>query len=148
MISPVLDFTRWQHGGEDVPLLTGGEMEYYTRCYVTDPEQLLSPYVSPLRSAAFHDLPPAYIMSAEMDSLKVDAEEYASRLREHGIFVEVSVEPGLVHSAVRARGLSPQVADAWDRFCARTAWLVNEGPDHLTVEEGASAQPSVPAEVS
>src|SRR4051812_16269256 len=27
LVSPVLDFTRWQHGGEDAPLLTGGEME-------------------------------------------------------------------------------------------------------------------------
>jgi acetyl esterase len=33
------------------------------------------------------------------------------------------VEPGLVHSAVRARGLSPQVADAWQRFCVAAAAL-------------------------
>lgn len=149
LISPVLDFTRWQSGGEDAPLLTGGEMEYYTRCYVTDPAQLLSPYVSPLCSASFHDLPPAYIMSAEMDSLRVDAAQYAAALREHGIFVQVVVEPGLVHSAVRARGLSPQVADAWDRFCARTAWLIDDGPGlgNGTAANGSLHAPSIPAVV-
>jgi acetyl esterase len=125
LISPVLDFTRWRHGGEDVPLLTGGEMEYYTACYCPQPEQAAHPYVSPLVSGDFHGLPPAYVMGAEMDSLLVDAREYASRLRSHGTDVELVVEPGLVHAAVRARGLSPQVADAWERFCAHAARLAS-----------------------
>jgi len=125
LISPVLDFTRWRSGGADAPLLTGGEMEYYTRCYVADPNGVGQPYVSPLVSGAFHGLPPAYIMGAEMDSLLVDSREYAERLRAHGTPVELVVEPGLVHSAVRARGLCPQVADAWARFCARAARLAS-----------------------
>ncbi len=123
LISPVLDFTRWRSGGEDAPLLTGGEMEYYTACYCPRPEQAAHPYVSPLVSGEFHDLPPAYIMGAEMDSLRVDGERYAAELARHGIPVEHVVEPGLVHAAVRARGLSPQVADAWKRFCVAAAAL-------------------------
>src|SRR6266542_364116 len=103
LISPVLDFTRWRSGGEDAPLLTGGEMEYYTACYCPRPEQAAHPYVSPLVSGEFHDLPPAYIMGAEMDSLRVDGERYAAELARHGIPVEHVVEPGLVHAAVRAR---------------------------------------------
>lgn len=130
LISPVLDFSRWRHGGDDAPLLTGGEMEFYTRCYAGT-EQVTHPLVSPLVSGSFHDLPPAYLMSAEMDSLKVDAEQYAARLARHGTPVELVVEPGLVHSAVRARGLSPQVAQAWDRFgaaAARLAGAPGRGP--------------------
>lgn len=123
LISPVLDFTRWRQGGADAPLLTGGEMEYYTRCYAPDTATVAHPYVSPLVSGEFHGLPPAYIMAAEMDPLRADGLEYAERLREHGTDVELVVEPGLVHSAVRARGLSPQVADAWERFCAAAAKL-------------------------
>lgn len=123
LISPVLDFTRWRHGGEDAPLLTGGEMEYYTACYCPDPATAASAYVSPLVSGEFHGLPRAYIMSAEMDSLRVDGEKYAEALRANGIKVTNMVEPGLVHSAVRARGLSPAVEQAWTRFCVAAAAL-------------------------
>jgi acetyl esterase len=123
LISPVLDFTRWRQGGEDAPLLTGGEMEYYTACYVPTFEQINHAYVSPLIAGRFNDLPPAYIMGASLDPLLVDSQAYASHLQSCGIPVELVVEPGLVHSAVRARGLSPQVADAWDRFCKKAAEL-------------------------
>lgn len=121
LISPVLNFTRWRQGGDDAPLLTGGEMEYYTACYAPEKDQVQHFYVSPLVSGSFHDLPPAYIMGAEMDSLLIDSQEYARKLREHNISVELIVEPGLVHSAVRARSLCPQVANAWERFCQRAA---------------------------
>jgi acetyl esterase len=127
LISPVLDFTRWRKGGADAPLLTGGEMEYYTRCYVADPERVADPYVSPLIQGTFDGLPPAYIMGAEMDSLLVDSEEYAKRLRLAGTRVELKTEAGLVHSAVRARGLSPRVSSAWRAFCARAAELASDG---------------------
>lgn len=130
LISPVLDFTRWRRGGVDAPLLTGGEMEYYTACYAPKHEQVTHPYVSPLLHGTFAGLPPAYLMGAEMDSLLVDSEEYARRLREQGIAVELVVEPGLVHSAVRARGLSPQVADAWARFCRGAARLASAEGSH------------------
>jgi acetyl esterase len=127
LISPVLDFTRWRSGGEDAPLLTGGEMEYYTACYAPRPEQVSDPYVSPLVRGRFDRLPPAYIMGAELDSLLVDSQAYARHLRENGTPVELVVEPGLVHSAVRARGLSPQVADAWRRYSAAAARLASTG---------------------
>ena len=122
-ISPVLDFTRWRDGGDDAPLLTGGEMEYYTACYCPDPGDAQHPLVSPLLEGSFADLPPAYIMSAEMDSLRVDGERYAELLNDNGIPVELVVEPGLVHSAMRARALSPAVEDAWSRYCAAAARL-------------------------
>ncbi|MFB7514499.1 alpha/beta hydrolase [Streptomyces sp. NPDC056144] len=122
-ISPVLDFSRWREGGDDAPLLTGGEMEYYTACYCPDASDVLDPYVSPLVRGAFHGLPPAYIMGAELDSLVVDSTTYADLLRENGTEVELVVEPGLVHAAVRARQLSPNVMDAWLRYCAAAARL-------------------------
>lgn len=122
-ISPVLDFSRWREGGADAPLLTGGEMEYYTACYCPDAADVLDPYVSPLVRGEFHGLPPAYIMGAELDSLVVDSTAYADLLRENDTEVELVVEPGLVHAAVRARQLSPNVMDAWLRYCAAAARL-------------------------
>lgn len=124
LVSPVLDFARWRAGGEDAPLLTSDEMVYFTACYVGDQANLEHRYVSPLLTETFHDLPPAYVMAAELDSLKVDALTYAERLQANGIPVELVVEPGLVHACVRARGYSQPVQDAMDRWCAATARLL------------------------
>jgi acetyl esterase len=128
LVSPVLDFARWKSGGEDAPLLSGDEMVLFTRQYTGDPANVEHAYVSPLRSARFHGLPPAYIMAAEADSLCVDAGQYAERLRAEGTPVELVVEPGFVHACVRARGVSPAVAEAWDRFCAAAARLLDAAP--------------------
>jgi acetyl esterase len=128
LVSPVLDFARWNSGGEDAPLLSGDEMVLFTRQYTGDPANVEHAYISPLRSARFHGLPPAYIMAAEADSLCVDAGQYAERLRAAGTPVELVVEPGFVHACVRARGVSPAVAEAWDRFCAAAARLLDAAP--------------------
>ncbi|MGY2174854.1 alpha/beta hydrolase [Pseudomonas azotoformans] len=119
LISPVLDFTRWRTGGDDAPLLTGGEMAFYTACYTPDPSTTSHPYVSPLVAGDFSCLPKAYVMGAEKDSLVIDAQLYAQALQGQGIDVELVIEPGLVHAAIRARGLSPTVEDAWTRYCSK-----------------------------
>lgn len=123
VISPVLDFTRWRQGGADAPLLTGGEMEYYTACYCPDAANASHRYVSPLLRGTFDGLPAAYVMGAELDSLLSDSVDYVARLRAHGTPAQLVVEPGLVHAAVRARALSPAVADAWRRYCHAAARL-------------------------
>lgn len=125
LISPVLDFTRWRHGGEDAPLLSGGEMEFYTACYCPRPEQAADQYVSPLLDGKFHDLPPAYVVGCEMDSLRVDAEKYAELLRAHGTPVRYVLEAGMVHAPVRARGMSEPAADMVRRFCVAVGALAS-----------------------
>jgi acetyl esterase len=123
LISPVLDFTRWRHGGEDAPLLSGGEMEFYTACYCPEAGQAEDRYVSPLLHGTFADLPAAYIVGCSMDSLRVDAEKYAALLREHGTPAHYVLEEGMVHAPVRARGMSAPAADFFARFCAAAAGL-------------------------
>jgi acetyl esterase len=129
LISPVLDFTRWRHGGDDAPLLSGGEMEFYTACYCPEPEQAADHYVSPLLGGKFHDLPPAYVVGCEMDSLRIDAERYADLLREHVIPVQYVLEAGMVHAPVRARRMSAPAGELFARYCAAAAVLATvEGP--------------------
>src|SRR5262249_60464286 len=70
----------------------------------------------------------AYSTAAEAESLCVEAGQYAERLRAEGTPVELVVEPGFVHACVRARGVSPAVAEAWDRFCAAAARLLDAAP--------------------
>lgn len=128
LISPVLDFARWKTGGEDAPILSAGEMEFYAGCYVDHPDDLLDPLVSPLRSANFEDLPPATILATELDSLKEDSVEYARHLSAAGIEAELTVEPGLVHAPLRSRSMCPAAARVWDNFCASMTKLMHE-PD-------------------
>ncbi|MEU6386598.1 alpha/beta hydrolase [Streptomyces bauhiniae] len=130
LISPVLDFTRWRHGGEDAPLLSGGEMEFYTACYCPQPEQAEHRYVSPLLGGAFDGLPPAYVVGCAMDSLRVDAERYADLLRKNDTPVRYVLEEGMVHAPVRARRVSAPAADFFARYCSAVAALARKGDDH------------------
>lgn len=120
LFNPVLDFSRWKNGGADAPLLTAGEMEFYTACYAPG-DTVLKPEVSPIVSGTFEGLPPAYVMAAEMDSLKADSLAFEEKLKEQGIPVELVVEPGLVHGGIRARGLSAAAKAAFDRGCEKLA---------------------------
>ena len=116
LVSPVLDFARWVDQGPDAPILSSGEMRYYADCYTRDPQELLHPLVSPLRSASFAGLPPATILATELDSLRDDAVSYALRLIENGARVELRVEPGLVHAPLRSRQMCSAAARAWADF--------------------------------
>ena len=118
LFNPVLDFSRWKSGGGDAPLLTAGEMEFYTACYAPG-DMVLNPEVSPIVSGTFEDLPPAYVMAAELDSLKADSLTFAERLKDQGIPVELVVERGLVHGGIRARGLSAAAKAAFYRGCEK-----------------------------
>ncbi|GAA2974130.1 alpha/beta hydrolase [Actinokineospora diospyrosa] len=127
LISPVLDFTRWRQGGEDAPLLSGGEMEYFVACYCPDARQAADQYVSPLLEGKFHGLPPAYVVGCEKDSLRVDAERYVELLEQNNTPVRYVLEPGMVHAPVRARGVSEPAADMVRRFCAAVVTLADGG---------------------
>ncbi len=120
LFNPVLDFSRWRDGGSDAPLLTSGEMEFYTACYAPG-ESVFHEHVSPLRTANFTDLPPAYVMAADLDSLRSDSENYVQSLVKNGIKAELTVEAGLVHGAVRARNMSVAARKAFDRTCGKLA---------------------------
>jgi acetyl esterase len=90
--------------------------------YVADPEQLKDPLVSPLRAPSLAGLPPALIITSEVDPLRGDGEAYAAALdaagvpvsafrlvnADHGSSVFERVSPGarsaqvLVQSALRS----------------------------------------------
>ncbi|WDZ83717.1 alpha/beta hydrolase [Micromonospora cathayae] len=126
LVSPVLDFARWQDDGPDAPILSSGEMRFYASCYARDPQDLLDPLVSPLRTARFDGLPPATILATQLDSLRQDSVDYAQRLIEAGVRVELRVEPGLVHAPLRARSMCPAAARAWTDFCASVGRLLRQ----------------------
>jgi acetyl esterase/lipase len=70
----------------------------------SDPEAA-SPYGAPGRAKELHDLPPAYVVTGELDPMRDAAIDYATRLLHAGVSVELHVFPGAPHG--------------WDMFCPK-----------------------------
>ena len=90
------DFPSRQENGEGY-LLTSGMMQWFIGHYLTGCEDMAGePYCSPL-VAELSDLPPAIIVVAEYDPLRDEGIEYARRLKEDGVFVDLRREAGMIH---------------------------------------------------
>jgi acetyl esterase len=107
LISPALD-DRMQWPScrfDDVPIFNRADAEDMWRRYLgTDPESAM-PYGAPNRAKDLSDLPPAYLMTGELDPMRDAAIDYATRLLHAGVSVELHVFPGVPHG--------------WDMFCPK-----------------------------
>jgi acetyl esterase len=90
------DFPSRQENGEGY-LLTTGMMQWFIERYLEGSEdKAAEPYCSPL-VAELSDLPAAIIVVAEYDPLRDEGIEYAQRLKEDGVFVDLRREAGMIH---------------------------------------------------
>lgn len=78
---PGTPFTSVIENGEDY-LLTAEKIQDYMDLYVSDPEQRLIPYVSPLLSQDHTNLPSTLVITSELDPLRDEGEAYGLLLRE------------------------------------------------------------------
>lgn len=92
-------------------------MQWYTNNYLENQEDIRSPYVSPLLASDFTDLPQAYIVIAEFDILRDEAESYGKRLQEAGIRVDMKVYPGQIHDFVLFGKVMPKAEEALGDCC-------------------------------
>ena len=88
-------------------LITGGDMEIRR----TNPE------VSPLVADSFAGLPPAFLVTADVDPLRDDAPAYMHALRAQGIRAEWRNEPQLIHGYLRARHRSQRAGESFRAIC-------------------------------
>ena len=95
--------------------LTRAKMEWYWGKYMNgaDPAQ---PEASPLR-AELAGVAPALIVTAELDPLVFEGEEYARRLEAAGVSVELRRYEGQIHGFVRLAALTPDAGRALDEIC-------------------------------
>jgi acetyl esterase len=80
--------------------------------YVNRPEDLEYPYVSPLRAESLAGLPRTLLICAEIDPLLDDSIEYARRLEQAGVPVEMQVYPGMFHGFWRMAGVLAEARQA------------------------------------
>jgi acetyl esterase len=95
--------------GEGLPL-TRSDMQWFFGHYA--PKALWAdPRISPLQHPSLAGNPPAWIATAEYDVLRDEGEDYARRLHEAGVPVELRRVEGLAHGFARLSKHIEPVAD-------------------------------------
>jgi len=77
--------------------LTLAQMEWYRAQYLPDEAAGEDPLVSPHLAASLEGLPPACIVTAEMDLLRDEGEHYGHALEAAGVDVTIHRAPGMFH---------------------------------------------------
>ena len=103
LVYPVIDLgsTRAQYASQrengEGYFLTVPQMEWYRRQYLADEAHGEQPYASPIKASSLAGLPPACIVTAEMDPLRDEGEAYGGALEAAGVPVTVHRAPGMFH---------------------------------------------------
>ncbi len=82
----------------DAPLLTAADARWFWEQYLGTSHRAGSDqYAAPLNATSLLDLPPAVVITTEVDPLRDDAEAYADRLRADGVPVTSVRHLGVFH---------------------------------------------------
>jgi len=103
--------------------LTRESMRWYWEQYLADPADGASPDASPLQATDFTNLPPALVLTCELDPLESEGSAYAAALRAAGVSVEHINEAGMIHGYIRMAATIGRARKSWDD-CAR--FLIRE----------------------
>ena len=77
--------------------LTGKDILWFWEQYLGSSLDRLNPYAAPLQAKNFNNLAPAFVLTAEADPLRDEAEAYAKRLEEAGVPVKLTRYKGMLH---------------------------------------------------
>lgn len=104
----------------DAPMLSTSDTHAYHMMYFGTKQTPKETLAGALNALSMEGLPPAFIQAAEYDPLRDDSIEYARRLGEAEVPVELHVESGLVHGFLRSRHVTRRGAAAFSRICEAT----------------------------
>jgi acetyl esterase/lipase len=88
----------------DTPLWNRPNAIMSWRCYLGENPPEVSPYASPAIAKELGGLPPAYVSTMEFDPLRDEGIEYALRLLQAGVAVELHQYPGTFHGSALVTG--------------------------------------------
>ncbi|GAB3887116.1 alpha/beta hydrolase [Kibdelosporangium lantanae] len=103
--SPMLDdrmATTSARTFDDVPNWTSSAARQAWRYYVGAAGPDVSPYAAPARATDLAGLPPAHVTACEFDPLRDEAIEYAHRMVQAGVSVDLRLYPGTFHGSIWA----------------------------------------------
>jgi acetyl esterase len=115
LIYPVTDLTRKRESYRlfrEGFFLTEAQMDWYRDHYLPDEADASDPRASPILAANLSGLPPAHVVTAGFDVLRDEGEDYAGLLRDAGVQVTATREPGLIHGFTHGAetGRAPRAA--------------------------------------
>jgi acetyl esterase len=141
LVYPVLDHDydngSYRQFGASWGIITRNDMTSFHCQYVSHPDQLDLPYVSPCRCTDLSGLPNALIILAEADPLRDEALDYARRLQAFGVAAETRVYTGTIHGFWQMGGVLPQGRDAIEK-AGRVlhAWFTESSAMAASVPKG------------
>jgi acetyl esterase len=91
----LLRVSNAEHSG--MPFLDAATCEIYWQHYVRTSADRTSPYCAPMNESDLTGLPPAFVLTAEVDPTRDDAERYATRLAEAGVRTALKRYHGSFH---------------------------------------------------
>jgi acetyl esterase len=121
---PATDLTMSQPSIRSVPdghLLDMAGIVEFRAAYLPEADRWTEPYASPLHASSHEGLPPAWIMSAELDKLRDDGVAYARALEAAGVPVHFEVLEGHVHPSFAFTRLLPSAKAYEERAIAALA---------------------------
>ena len=98
-------------------LLTREMMRWFWRHYLGERQPEEAPLAAVLRAPSLRNLPPATVLTAELDPLRDEGAAYARRLQDEQVLTEHVCAPGMLHGFVTLAGLMPSV-EAWFAYAA------------------------------
>lgn len=124
LVYPALDHNyendSYRRFGDGVSsALSRADVVWFHEHYVNRAEELDLPYVSPLRADSFARLPRTLVLCAEIDPLLDEGIEYARRLEQAGVPVELQIYPGMFHCFWRMGAALPESREAIDYAAGR-----------------------------
>lgn len=87
-------------------------MTWFWNHYLENESQGSEPYASPIMAESLRGLPPAIVITAELDPLRDEGEAYARRLAEEGVSVEMTRYDGVTHEFFGLAGVVDKATEA------------------------------------
>jgi len=84
-------------------------MGWFFKHYGADPK---SPYALPLKATSLKGLPPATVITAEIDPLMTEGKAYAARLKKEGVPVNYRHYSGVTHEFFGMGAVVPKAKEA------------------------------------
>lgn len=97
-------------------MLTKTNIEWFRGLYLPDKNDWTNPKASPLLAEDHIHLPPATIITAEMDPLRDDGKQYAEKLAKSGVLTHYHCYEGMIHGFINADKLLSQAHAALDEI--------------------------------
>lgn len=138
LVYPVIDLTGYP-AGADTPYpsridhgegrgITSEGLRVYTEQYLAEPEDALDAHASPIRADDLTGLPPALVVTADLDPLRDEAEEYARALAAAEVPATTVRINGGLHGMFGLGSLIPLCRQAEDAVSSTLRTALHSGP--------------------